>query len=82
MNIKIFATIMALVIVASIGLNFVAGAADPVIVKYVKINGDTYEDGDTLVVKRGDTLDIRVKLSANETTEDLQVEAGIYGYKS
>ena len=81
MNIKIFATIMALVIVASIGLNFVAGAADPVIVKYVKINGDTYEDGDTLVVKRGDTLDIRVKLSANETTEDLQVEASIYGYK-
>jgi uncharacterized membrane protein len=51
-------------------------------VDYVKINGDEYVNGDTLVVEKGDSLDIKVKLQAsNQSYKDLEVEADIIGYE-
>jgi len=50
-------------------------------VTQVKINGDVYENGDSLVVERGQTLNIRVKLQANNTENNIQVAAAILGYE-
>ncbi len=51
-------------------------------VEYVKINGDVYETGDKLVVERGETLDIKVKLQAGDQVENnIEVEADILGYE-
>ena len=51
-------------------------------VESVKINGDEFYDGDTLVVEKGDQLDIKVKLQAGNTSySNLEVEADIIGYE-
>jgi uncharacterized membrane protein len=58
-----------------------AATALPTVV-YVKINGDEFESGDQLVVERGEKLDIKVKLqAANQTEENIEVEADILGYE-
>ena len=87
---KLFATMLVLVLL--VGLAGVVGAVksipiddiepiQPLVVRYIEINGDQYNDGDTLVVERGDNLEIRVRLHANQHVEDMQVEATIYGYE-
>ncbi|MEM0230908.1 MAG: FixG Ig-like domain-containing protein [Candidatus Woesearchaeota archaeon] len=50
-------------------------------VTQVKINGDVYESGDSLVVERGTTLNIRVKLQAENEENNIQVAAAILGYE-
>jgi len=51
-------------------------------VEYVKLDGDVHDSGDQLVVKRGETLDIRIKLQAGNTSEDnVKAEAYIDGYE-
>jgi uncharacterized membrane protein len=50
-------------------------------VTQVKINGDVYESGDSLVVERGDTLDIRVKLQAADAESNVEVDGAILGYE-
>jgi uncharacterized membrane protein len=49
----------------------------------IEINGDEAEDGDTLFVERGDTLDIRASVEANDTidVQNAQIEAWIAGYR-
>lgn len=67
----------------------VAVLADPVVgldISYLKIDGEehpTYDDAsnDVLEVRRGQTLPIRLKVKALEDVEDVQVTAGIYGYR-
>ncbi|MBR9690566.1 hypothetical protein GOV08_02670 [Candidatus Woesearchaeota archaeon] len=50
-------------------------------VEYVKIDGDIHQPGDQLVVKRGETLDIRVKIQAEQEEDNVKVEAYIDGYE-
>ena len=50
-------------------------------VEYIKINGDTFISGDQLEVERGDELDIRIKLSANATEENIDIRAEVLGYE-
>lgn len=79
--------IMVVVITALVMLcgNTLAAAADtPVtdaMLKWLKIDGDIFEDGEDLVVERGDTLEIKVKLKADYDVEDIEVEAHILGYE-
>lgn len=50
--------------------------------EYIKINGDQAQPWDQLVVERGDTLDIRVRVSAiNGAESNVNVEAYIDGYE-
>ena len=50
--------------------------------EYVKINGDVAMPWDQLVVERGDTIDIRVRLNAwNGAETNVNVEAYIDGYE-
>jgi uncharacterized membrane protein len=50
-------------------------------VDYVKINGDIFQPGDQLVVEKGDALDIKVKLSASQKEQNVEVAADILGYE-
>ncbi len=49
----------------------------------IEINGDTAEPGDILRVERGEDLEIRASVEANDTfdVEDAQIEAFIAGYR-
>lgn len=49
--------------------------------EYVKINGDIAESNDQLVVERGDTIDIRVRLNANASERNVNVETYLDGYE-
>lgn len=55
----------------------------PVGIVYVEIDGDKYEEETTVadVFRRGDTLDIEVKLLPEQDAQDVQVEAYISGYR-
>ncbi len=51
-------------------------------VEKVKINGDVFEPGDSLEVERGDELDIRVRLTAGNVSEDdIEITAEVLGYE-
>ncbi|MCX6710103.1 MAG: hypothetical protein NTV63_04105 [Candidatus Woesearchaeota archaeon] len=50
-------------------------------VEQLKINGDVFETGDTLVVERGETLDIKVKLQAENVEKNIEGDAVILGYE-
>jgi len=49
----------------------------------IEINDDTAENGDTLYVERGEELEIRASVEANDTidVENAQIEAWIAGYR-
>ncbi len=78
MDMKKIASIMLILVLAVV---FATTAYALPTVEKVKINGDVFEPGDVLVVQRGDNIDIRVKLSANTTENDVEVEAEILGYE-
>lgn len=72
-------TVLMMVVVAIIAT--VAASATPTI-EYTKINGDTAQSGDQLIVERGDTLDIRVRVKAGINPEkNVNVEAYLDGYE-
>ena len=50
-------------------------------VEQVKINGNVFASGDQLVVQRGETLNIQLKLSSVINESNVQVTAGILGYE-
>ena len=50
-------------------------------VEWVKINDNKYEDGDKLVVERGDTLDVEVKMNASDNETDVEAELDLLGYE-
>lgn len=72
--VPIIAALFAVLIAAS------AVAALPS-VDYIKINGDEFVSGDQLVIERGEAIDIRVKLSAVNDTENIEIVAEILGYE-
>ncbi len=74
-NIKIG---ILLVLVALLAIGSVSALPD---VEYIKINGDQYENGDSVVVEKGDDLEIKVKLQADVSYDNLEVEADIIGYE-
>ncbi len=74
--------VFAIALIALLALSNIALAVDNLDVEWVKIDGDIQEDGDQLVVERGDDLSIKVKLqNGNQTLEDVEVEARILGYE-
>ena len=50
-------------------------------VDQLKINGDVFAPGDQLVVQRGETLNIRMKLSSTVNESNVQATADILGYE-
>ena len=62
-----------------------AAYAQPIEIEYLKINGDEFDAGtnhsESLVLQRGDDIDIKIRLHATDSVENLQAEADIYGYK-
>jgi len=72
--------LLALVAVFAMLVGFAAAYALPS-VDTIKINGNTFSSGDQLVVSRGDTLDITVKLSAVSNESNIDVEAEVLGYE-
>lgn len=78
MNVK-HLTITALMLVM-IAVMTVSVSALPV-VEQVRINGNVYEDGDQLVLTRGENVDIRVRIAATEDESNVEVEAQLLGYE-
>ena len=50
-------------------------------VGWVKINGNTFADGDRLVVERGDEIRIQVRLEGTDNETDIEMGANIFGYE-
>jgi uncharacterized membrane protein len=50
-------------------------------VEYVRINGEVYEDGESLRTEVGEELDIRVKLEAYDNISDVEISARLVGYE-
>jgi hypothetical protein len=73
----------AMLVALLIGVLAVCGLANALpTVDYVKINGELFEPGkDQLVVERGETLDIRLKLSSSIAEKDVEAAADILGYE-
>jgi len=82
---KIRASVLFLfAIVAMLTVISVANALPTV--EYVKINGDVYEDGvispgETLVTRKGEDIDVKVKLNAPANESNVVIEADILGYE-
>ncbi|MBT7497486.1 hypothetical protein HN662_04105, partial [Candidatus Woesearchaeota archaeon] len=58
---------LAVFVVCLISLLMVSGLASALPdVDYVKINGDEFETGDTLVVEKGEEIEVKVKLQADQ----------------
>ena len=68
------AAMFALLIAAS------TAAALPT-VEQIRINGNVFEAGDQLVVERGEEIDIRVRLYADDDVENIELVAEILGYE-
>lgn len=77
-------TITTLVAVIALVLFAAVGFAS-VTVDEVRINGDTYRDNDTLRVEVGQSIDIRIRLEANEnfnnTNDHIEASARLVGYR-
>lgn len=82
-NTKLFSVL--LLAVALVATMPVATANTDLNVNYLKIDGEELDpaaSGITLEVARGDQLDIRVRVSAqNNNVDDVQISAGLYGYQ-
>ncbi len=74
---KIVVTIMMAIMLLALSMTALAIPT----VEYVKINDDIHESGDNLIVERGETLEIKVKLQANNSEDNIVVEADILGYE-
>lgn len=60
----------------------VPATADYLDITTVRINGDRAEDGDNLFVQRGETLNIRVTVEANDSdVRNAQIQSMIAGYR-
>ena len=81
MKVKMKETItLAFMLVALLSCSVAATALPSV--DWIKINDHIHEDGDVVVVDRGDELDVDVKLQAgNDSHENVEVEADILGYE-
>ena len=86
-NTKVFGLFLTFLIALSVlAIVPIASANSDLQVNYLKIDGEVLDPvtsgGMTLEVQRGETLPIRLRVSAiNNDVNDVQVSAGIYGYK-
>lgn len=84
LNTKIFGLVALAMIVLAFVPAFAAANSD-LDIQYLKINDEqvnTYNQTDKLwEVERGDTLPIRLRISALADVKDVQITAGIYGYQ-
>lgn len=82
MNIAKIMVLMAMLLVAT---SF--ASAQNLEIQYVKINGEEFDSStvgvhDTnLEVRRGEDLDLKIRVKALSNVDDVQIEADIYGYK-
>jgi len=86
-NTKVFGLVLTFLIVLSVlAIVPVVSANTDLQVNYLKIDGEVLDStatgGLTLEVKRGESLPIRLRVSAaNNDVKDVQVSVGIYGYQ-
>ncbi|MFT7615568.1 MAG: putative membrane protein [Candidatus Woesearchaeota archaeon] len=79
-----FIQLIVMMMVLSISVAFAVNTVpvdNDVIVDWIKVDGDRYDSGDRIKVDLGDTLDIRVKLEAQDDVEDVRVEVELVGYR-
>ncbi|MFH1770976.1 MAG: putative S-layer protein [archaeon] len=80
-----FAKLFVLMIVALLAFNIVSATTSNLEVVYVEINGDALDMADdhnnNLEVKRGETLDLKVRVKALADLENVQLGAEIFGDK-
>lgn len=85
MNKMLNLVIIALVALCIAGVAFAAPAnvttSNAAYIESIKVNGDTYENGDTLKTDLGETLEIRVKVQANQDVDNLEVSTRLVGYE-
>lgn len=85
MNKMLQLVILALVALSVIGIAVGAPAnvtsGNAVYIESIKVNGDTYENGDTLKTDLGETLDIRLKIQANQDVDNIEASARLIGYE-
>jgi uncharacterized membrane protein len=82
MKVNRLASTMIFALFAVLVLTLVAHNANALpTVEQVKINGNVFQPGDSLVVQRGDTLTISVKLSSQNASDNVEVDAQILGYE-
>lgn len=74
-GVKVFTLFVLLALVSSFAI------ALPVQDVEVKINGDVVENTQTLHFERGEELDIRFRLQADQDLEDVEIRAFISGYE-
>lgn len=81
-------SVMVLLIVGLLTMSIATALTENNLVwNTVRVNGDTVNDGDTLAVEEGQTIDVRVGLSARNLNatlsgaQDIEVEARISGYE-
>ena len=71
--------LLTIFLVSVLAVGMVSALPD---VEYIKINGDEFIDGDQLEVERGEELDIRVRLTAGNVSEDdIEIRAEVLGYE-
>ena len=83
MNVKnIILLTLSLIILVGLAVGVSAVGVE---VDYIKANGEELELANGYevnhVFKRGEDLDLRIKLRANESVENVQIDADIYGYE-
>ena len=78
---KISASIMLMLLVVALIPMTSAENNDFVEIEQVRINGDTAHDDDILYVERGDDLNLRVVLQANDEVKNAYMGAYISGYR-
>ncbi len=77
--------IFSLLMVFLVGVLMSATVFAAIDINWVKVNGDEVDDSSTnfiLDVDRGDDLDVKVRLTATEEHDDVQVEAALRGIDS
>lgn len=83
---KLLSVLMAALLVLSVVPAFAsANTQVPLEIEYLRIDGEQYSPYDTtnkiLDVKRGDVIPIRLRVHALADVEDVQITAGLYGFK-
>ena len=81
MNKKNGLVLVVMLLTAVMASAFASAATIPLDIDWVKVDGDTFESGDTIEFERGEDLDLRVRVTATADIEDVEIEAYISGYR-
>ena len=80
-GISVFVVIAAIMMMVFSGAVVADAHISEDLIKWIKIDGEQFEDGEKLAIERGDDLTIKIKLVAEDDIEDIEIEAYISGYE-